>query len=202
MTRHQDQWSAIAMNAYETIAPSLDALAWMDIPFDDNLELATIQLTSWDVRLNGEVQAEWLRIWHNQIGMGRDSDFEDYLKICFEEKTVAMSRNLLKKALRGIPQLNLGQLVEPVLVPVEEGLGRDENFRTAANRIRKRVAGPMQALMMWTVECQMRDVGGQEQPGRWLIGVGPAADYFRKLIYVPLRRRQIASYIAKHGMPE
>nr|BAF45207.1 hypothetical protein [uncultured bacterium] len=195
MTKHEDEWQAVAQSVYDELADNLDELAWMNIPFNDNFELAMHELTSREIRLNsGVVFEEWLKTWHtHQVFLeDKEIDLEQSLKICFEEKTVSMTRNLLKKKIQEKTPLNLGQTVEPVCA-------KNDNFRITANRIQKRVVAPMAGLMVWAVDCEMRDVGGQQQPREWRIDVGPSLSWFQELVGVPFRKRQIFEFMRKHG---
>lgn len=194
MTKHGDEWQTVAESVYGTLSNGLEELAWMNVPVHDDLELALLSLTSMEVRLTAGVFETWLKAWHaHQVVLdGRAFDLTQNLNICFEEKTLSMTRNLLKKDRQEMTPLNLGQVVAPVCV-------KNDGFRIAANRIQKRVVGPMGELMVWKVDCEMRDVQGQSQPREWRIGVGPALLWFQKLVYVPLRRRQVQDFVRKHG---
>jgi hypothetical protein len=215
MTKFEDEWHAVATSVYDTLlvglkdrehmdalfkddhelAIGLEDLAWMSTPFNDDFELALLELTSRDVRLTGTVYEKWLKIWHtHQIVMDDTEPFSlaRNLEVCFKEKTVSMTRNLLKKDRQGLTPLNLGQVAEPVCV-------KNDSFRVAANRIQKRVAVPMGELMAWTVSCDMREVDGKSQPRKWKIGVGPALYWFQKMVYLPLRERQVNDFVRKHG---
>lgn len=196
MTKHDDEWQAVAESVYDTLSEGLDELAWMNIPFNDDLELAMLELTSRELRLNGVVFEAWLKEWHRHKVVMETSvrNFDQNLRICNEEKTVSMTRNLLKKALQDQTPLNLRQAVKPVCA-------NSDNISIAANRIRKRVVEPMGELMVWDVSHDTRDVQGQEQPREWRISVGPALFWFQKFVYIPLRGRQVRAFTDKHGGP-
>lgn len=196
MTKHEDEWQAVGESVYEALSDSLDELAWMNIPFNDDLELAILELTSRELRLNGVVFETWLKEWHSHKVVMETAvrGIDQNLRICNEEKTVSMTRNLLKKSRQDQTPLNLRQVVKPVCA-------NSDNISIAANRIRKRVVEPMGELMVWDVSHDTRDVQGQEQPREWRIGVGPALFWFQKLVYIPLRGRQVHAFIDKHGGP-
>lgn len=194
MTKHQDEWQAVGESVYDMLSEGLDELAWMNIPFNKNLELALLELTSRELRLNGRVFEVWLKEWHRHKVVMETSvrNIDQNLRICNEEKTVSMTRNLLKKARQDQTPLNLRQVVDPVCV-------NPRHISIAANKMRKRVAEPMGELMVWDVSCDTRDVQGKEQPREWRIGVGPALFWFQKFVYIPLRGRQVRAFIDKHG---
>ena len=216
MTKHEDEWQVIADAVYEELADKLDELAWMDIPFSDDLELAMLELTSRELRLNGVVFETWLESWHRHNAMAQMTTrvSTSGLNICNDEKTVSMTRNLLKKECKkrirkeelrtsgggeltnkeqkDLPPLNLRQLVKPVCA-------NDKTIGVFANRIRKNVVEPMAELMVWDAAYEARDVEGRNQPREWCISVGPALSWFQKKVYVPFRGRQLCAFNDKHG---
>jgi len=170
----------------------LDALTWRTEPWPEDELLGILQVVSRLTRLQGVLLEAFLKAWLAEFAPECPLDANELQSaiddVILEDRITAYTRFLMRKHRKGETPVSLNELAK------ERNDPKSPHFRTAANRLIKRVQDPMHDTCLWHIKVVDRNgsIGGYQ------IRAGDALTEFMTHLFEPEATRIMDQFYAKY----